>query len=63
MISSPLTFILLGSPKKQKDVSIDKNSLRMSPKRKVVTEPQNFGNIPVSAKPEEVKEEVTEAEN
>jgi hypothetical protein len=35
----------------------------MSPKRKVVTEPQNFGNIPVSAKPEEVKEEVTEAEN
>jgi hypothetical protein len=42
---------------------MDKNSLRLSPKRKVFSEPQNFGNIPISAKPEEVKEEVTEAEN
>jgi hypothetical protein len=46
-----------------KDAIIEKNSLRISPKRKVVSEPQNFGNIPISAKPEEAKEEVTEAEN
>jgi hypothetical protein len=39
------------------------NSLRISPKRKIISEPQNFGNAQISSKQEDVKEEVTEEEN
>ena len=39
------------------------NSLKMSPKRKGHSEPQNFGNAQISTKQEDVKEEITEIEN